>query len=56
MDSIYAGFGNGAWLQVRRISDLTEEQRERLRAPANADIAINVIRPAELAPQIRTVA
>lgn len=46
MDSIYAGFGNGAWLQVRRISDLTEEQRERLRAPANADIAINVIRPA----------
>jgi adenylate cyclase len=45
MDSIYAGFGNGAWLQVRRISDLTEEQRERLRAPANADIAINLIRP-----------
>jgi adenylate cyclase len=46
MDSIYAGFGNGAWLQVRRISDLTEEQRERLRAPANADIAISLIRPA----------
>jgi adenylate cyclase len=47
MDSIYAGFENGAWLQVRRISDLTEEQRERLRAPANADIAINLIRPSE---------
>src|SRR5450432_4747811 len=45
MDSIYAGFENGAWLQVRRISDLTDEQRERLRAPANADIAINLIRP-----------
>ena len=45
MDSIYAGFENGAWLQVRRISDLTEEQRERLRAPANADFAINLIRP-----------
>ena len=30
MDSIYAGFENGAWLQVRRISDLTEEQREAL--------------------------
>jgi len=45
MDSIYAGFDNGAWLQVRRISDLTEEQRERLRAPPNADIAINLIRP-----------
>src|SRR5215218_7395240 len=46
MDSIYAGFDNGAWLQVRRISDLTEEQRERLRAPANAEIAISLIRPA----------
>jgi adenylate cyclase len=45
MDSIYAGFENGAWLQVRRISDLTEEQRGRLRAPANANIAINLIRP-----------
>ena len=45
MDSIYAGFENGAWLQVRRISDLTEEQRERLRAPPNADMAINLIRP-----------
>ena len=42
MDSIYAGFENGAWLQVRRISDLTEEQRERLRAPANAEIAISL--------------
>jgi adenylate cyclase len=29
MDSIYAGFDNGAWLQVRCISDLSEEQRER---------------------------
>ena len=45
MDSIYAGFENGAWLQVRRISDLSEEQRERLRAPSNADIAISLIRP-----------
>jgi adenylate cyclase len=45
MDSIYAGFDNGAWLQVRRTSDLTEEQRERLRAPPNADLAINLVRP-----------
>ena len=45
MDSIYAGFENGAWLQVRRINGLTEEQRERLRAPANAEIAISLIRP-----------
>ena len=33
MDSIYAGFENGAWLQVRRTSDLSEDQRDRLRAP-----------------------
>src|ERR1700712_3403086 len=45
MDSIYAGFDNGAWLQVRRITDLTSDQRERLRAPQNADIAINLVRP-----------
>jgi adenylate cyclase len=45
MDSIYAGFENGAWLQVRRTSDLNAEQRERLRAPNNADFAINLIRP-----------
>ena len=45
MDSIYAGFENGAWLQVRRTSDLSEDQRERLRAPANADIVINLVRP-----------
>ena len=45
MDSIYAGFENGAWLQVRRISDLSEDQRDRLRAPANSDIVINLVRP-----------
>jgi adenylate cyclase len=45
MDSIYAGFDNGAWLQVRRTGDLTDEQRERLRAPQTADIVINLVRP-----------
>ncbi|WP_172842507.1 cache domain-containing protein [Bradyrhizobium erythrophlei] len=45
IDSIYAGFENGASLQVRRTSDLNEEQRERLRATPNADIAINLVRP-----------
>ena len=34
MDSIYAGFENGAWLQVRRIGDLNDEQRERLACDA----------------------
>ena len=45
MDSIYAGFENGALLEVRRTSDLNEEQRERLRATRGADIAINLVRP-----------
>jgi adenylate cyclase len=45
MDSIYAGFENGAWLQVRRTGDLTDGQRERLRAPQTADIVINLVRP-----------
>jgi adenylate cyclase len=45
IDSIYAGFENGASLQVRRTSDLNEEQRERLRATSDADIAINLVRP-----------
>ena len=45
MDSVYAGFENGAWLQVRRASDLNDEQRERLRATPGANIAINLVRP-----------
>jgi adenylate cyclase len=45
MDSVYAGFENGAWLQVRRIGELSEEQRGRLRATPGANIAINLVRP-----------
>jgi adenylate cyclase len=45
MDSIYAGFENGAWLQVRRIGELNDEQRERLRATPGARVAINLVRP-----------
>jgi adenylate cyclase len=45
LDSIYAGFENGAWLQVRRISDLDDEQRERLRAAPGASTAISLVRP-----------
>lgn len=44
MDSIYAGFENGAWLAVRRTSDLNDEQRDRLRATPHADIAVDLVR------------
>ena len=46
LDSVYAGFENGAWLQVRRIGELNDEQRERLRATSAASTAINLVRPA----------
>ena len=45
LDSVYAGFENGAWLQVRRISELNDEQRGMLRASPGAAIAINLVRP-----------
>ncbi|HUN96214.1 MAG TPA: adenylate/guanylate cyclase domain-containing protein [Bradyrhizobium sp.] len=45
VDSVYIGFENGAWLQVRRIGELSDDQRERLRAAPGATIAINLIRP-----------
>jgi adenylate cyclase len=45
MDSVYAGFENGAWLQVRRIDGLNEEQRTKLRAAPGATMTINLIRP-----------
>jgi adenylate cyclase len=45
VDSVYTGFENGAWLQVRRIGDLNDEQRGRLRATPDANIAINLVRP-----------
>ena len=47
MDSIYVGFETGAWLQVRRLAELNDEQRERLRATPGAQLAINLVRPTE---------
>src|SRR5215470_14783515 len=45
IDSVYAGFENGSWLQVRRIEGLDDEQRDKLRATPGATIAINLVRP-----------
>jgi adenylate cyclase len=45
MDSVYVGFENGAWLQVRRVDGLNDEQRTKLRAEPGAAVAINLIRP-----------
>jgi adenylate cyclase len=45
MDSLYVGYDNGGWLQVRPLSRLTETQRTRLRAPKDASFAVSLIRP-----------
>ena len=45
MDSVYAGFENGALLQVQRVNELNDEQRTRLRAAPGANIAINLVQP-----------
>jgi len=45
MDSIYVGYDNGGWLQVRNLGQVTDEQREWLRAPPEAAINIHLIRP-----------
>jgi adenylate cyclase len=47
MDSIYVGYNNGCWLQVRRLDNLDAKERERLGAPAAAAYAVNLVLPAE---------
>ena len=44
-DSLYVGYDNGCWLQVRRVDDLDPAQRRRLEAPPGAVYNINLIRP-----------
>ena len=43
-DSLYVGYENGAWLQVRRVDDLDQTQRSRLGAPTGAVYNINLVR------------
>jgi len=45
MDSVYVGYDNGSWLQVRNLDQVNNEQRERLRASPEAAINIHLIRP-----------
>src|SRR5258708_14039818 len=46
-DSLYVGYDNGCWLQVRRVGDLDTTQRERLEAPPDAFYNINLVRPTD---------
>src|SRR5262249_2930583 len=44
-DSIYVGYDNGCWLQVRRLDTLDPTQRRRLEAPPDARYNLNLVRP-----------
>ena len=46
-DSLYVGYDNGCWLQVRRVHDLDPTQREMLGAPSGAFYNINLVRPTD---------
>ncbi len=45
MDSVYVGYDNGSWLQVRNLDQVNDEQRQRLRASPEAAFNIHLIRP-----------
>jgi adenylate cyclase len=45
MDSLYVGYDNGCWLQVRRLDVLNPAERQRLEAPPGAVYNVNLIRP-----------
>ena len=44
-DSIYVGYDNGCWLQVRRLDVLGPTERRRLGAPPGAIHNLNLVRP-----------
>src|SRR5215475_2111292 len=44
-DSIYVGYENGCWLQVRRLDVLSAVERQKLGAPAGAVYNVNLVRP-----------
>jgi adenylate cyclase len=44
-DSLYVGYDNGCWLQVRRVDVLVPAERAKLEAPAGAVWDVNLVRP-----------
>ena len=44
-DSLYVGYDNGCWLQVRRLDDLDPTERQRLGAPLGAIYNANLVQP-----------
>ena len=44
-DSVYIGYDNGCWLQVRRLDVLDPTERQKLGAPPGAVYNVNLVRP-----------
>jgi hypothetical protein len=44
-DSLYVGYNNGCWLQVRRLDVLDPTERQKLGAPPGAVHNVNLVRP-----------
>ncbi len=44
-DSLYVGYDNGCWLQVRRLDVLDPRERRKLGAPPGAVYNVNLVRP-----------
>jgi adenylate cyclase len=44
-DSLYIGYDNGCWLQVRRLDVLDPTERQKLGAPPGAVYNVNLVRP-----------
>ena len=44
-DSLYVGYDNGCWLQVRRLNVLDPTERQKLGAPPGAVYNVNLVRP-----------
>src|SRR6202022_857972 len=44
-DSLYVGYDNGCWLQVRRLDVLDATERRKLGAPPGAVYNVNLVRP-----------
>jgi adenylate cyclase len=44
-DSLYVGYDNGCWLQVRRLDVLDPTERQKLGAPPGAIDNVNLVRP-----------
>ena len=44
-DSVYVGYDNGCWLQLRGVADLDESERQRLGAPSGTTSIISLVHP-----------